>query len=73
MKINFDFELPVSPGPRPWSDAVCDALNKQQKSGRYHPMTCGNRKNIKETHADGEGVLVATASGWICPWCDYTQ
>lgn len=50
-----------------------DSLNRYQSDGRFHPFTCGNRKDIQKTHADGEGILVATEDGWICPYCDYKQ
>jgi hypothetical protein len=47
-------------------------LNAFQKSGWMHPFTCGfNRTDAN--HLDGEGVLVATEAGWICPFCPYTQ
>lgn len=68
-----EYDGPFLPGPPPWDQATTDRLNAQQHSGRVHPFTCGNRKDIEKTHADGEGVLVATRGGWVCPWCDYTQ
>lgn len=47
-------------------------LNASQRSPMRHPLTCGNdRKDAK--HLDGEGILVAIESGWICPFCDYEQ
>ncbi len=49
----------------PWSKSQVDALNRSQKSGYFHPFTCGNDK----CRCD----LIATANGWICPQCDYTQ
>jgi hypothetical protein len=64
---------PIYPGSLPWTQEVVDALNAQQKAREVHPFTCGNRKDIEKTHADKEGVLVATADGWTCPWCDYKQ
>lgn len=57
----------------PWPQDFVDRLNAHQQAGEFHPYTCGNRKNIQETHADGEGVLVATVDGWKCPYCDYRQ
>jgi hypothetical protein len=56
-----------------FTDDEVAALNEYQHSGLMHPFTCGNRKNIQETHADGEGILVATNEGWICPFCNYKQ
>jgi hypothetical protein len=38
-----------------------------------HPFTCGSGNRTDENHLDGEGVLVATENGWICPFCSYTQ
>lgn len=56
----------------PWSAEQIEALNRYQKIGLMHPYTCGeNRKD--ENHLDGEGVLIATVNGWICPYCDYRQ
>lgn len=49
-----------------------DKLNKYQKSGKFHPYTCGGNRT-DEDHLDGEGILVATKYGWICPYCDYKQ
>lgn len=57
----------------PWTQEQVDALNASQKDPTRHPYTCGNRKDIQKTHADGEGVLVATLNGWMCPYCDYRQ
>jgi hypothetical protein len=56
----------------PWSQELVNALNAQQKDETRHPYTCGgNRTDAK--HLDGEGVLVATPNGWMCPYCDYRQ
>lgn len=52
----------------PFTKAQIVALNQYQQTGRFHPFTCPNRGE----HI-GEGELVATVSGWICPQCDYTQ
>jgi len=46
-------------------------LNNYQHSGCFHPFTCGSDDRIN--HPDGEGLLVATIYGWICPYCDYRQ
>ena len=50
-----------------------DSLNQHQKDPRYHPYTCGSGRRTDAQHLDGEGVLVATANGWMCPYCDYRQ
>ncbi len=59
----------------PWTPEQVAALNRWQQSDFIHPFTCGNRS--RETHqtiTNGDfGVLVATANGWVCPDCDYTQ
>lgn len=56
----------------PWAVEQIKALNLYQKSNLLHPYTCGgNRKDTN--HIDGEGILVATENGWVCPYCDYKQ
>jgi len=56
----------------PWTPEQVAALNRYQQAHDFHPYTCGgNRKD--EWHLDGEGVLVATEKGWVCPYCNYTQ
>lgn len=45
-------------------------LNEYQDAGFVHPFTCGSGDRCD---GDGEGRLVATVRGWICPYCDYTQ
>jgi hypothetical protein len=47
------------------------SLNEYQASGMFHPFTCGT--GLRMRHPDGEGVLVATEYGWICPHCGYKQ
>lgn len=56
----------------PWTPEQVEALNKFQQSGLFHPFTCGGNRT-DEKHLDGEGILVATPDGWICPYCGYTQ
>lgn len=51
----------------PWTPEQVDSLNRYQESGLMHPYTCPNR----DDHCDA--VLVATADGWICRPCGYTQ
>jgi hypothetical protein len=48
------------------------SLNEYQQAGAFHPFTCGGDRT-DENHLDGEGLLVATEDGWICPYCDYKQ
>ena len=47
-------------------------LNDRQTSGEYHPYTCGGNRT-DDHHLDGEGILLATPTGWVCPYCDYKQ
>lgn len=55
----------------PFTEQEVEALNLFQTNRLLHPFTCGNRTN--NLHYDGEGVLIATTDGWICPFCTYTQ
>jgi hypothetical protein len=57
----------------PWSKDQVAALNRYQREGWMHPFTCGSGNRTDEHHLDGEGKLVATKDGWICPYCPYTQ
>jgi len=56
----------------PWTTEQVAALNRFQQNGDFHPFTCGGNRQ-DEFHLDGEGVLLATENGWVCPYCDYTQ
>lgn len=56
-----------------WTQEHVDKLNEYQKSGQFHPYTCGSGNRTDEHHLDGQGILVATLDGWKCPYCDYTQ
>jgi hypothetical protein len=47
------------------------SLNGYQNAGVMHPFTCGGGHRTE--HPDGEGLLVATVYGWVCPYCDYRQ
>lgn len=62
----------------PWHDHVVTNLNLQQLNllGGFptHPYTCGNRGDGRHGTEGGDlGVLIATAEGWVCPHCSYTQ
>jgi hypothetical protein len=57
----------------PWTKEQIDKLNAHQQNGQFHPYTCGSGNRTDEKHLDGEGVLVATENGWVCPYCDYKQ
>ena len=56
----------------PFTPEQVEALNHWQHSGKIHPFTCGGNRT-DELHLDGQGVLVATREGWVCPYCDYKQ
>lgn len=50
------------------------ALERYQRSGRFHPFTCENRSDGNHRENDVDlGALVPTIRGWICPYCNYTQ
>lgn len=64
----------------PWTPQQVLALNRWQEAGTVHPFTCGSGDRMDFAHVayanrnGGDfGQLVATARGWICPACSYTQ
>ena len=50
-------------------------LNLFQKSSIMHPFTCSGHNIAECERSSGvsEGVLIATADGWVCPCGKYTQ
>lgn len=50
----------------PFTPEGVERLNSFQRSGFIHPFTC------PMDHSQSRD-LIATADGWICPGCDYTQ
>lgn len=52
----------------PFTPEQVTNLNEYQSSGLMHPFTCADR----DDH-NGVDILIATESGWHCPFCDYTQ
>ena len=58
---------------KPWTQEQVAALNRYQQGRWMHPFTCGSGNRTDAAHLDGEGILVATLDGWICPYCDYRQ
>jgi hypothetical protein len=50
-----------------------ESLNAYQKARVFHPFTCGSGNRTDSKHLDGEGILVATTEGWVCPYCEYRQ
>lgn len=53
----------------PWDEGTVRALNAYQEQAYFHPFTCRNRPHP----GNQEAVLVATAEGWVCRSCAYTQ
>jgi hypothetical protein len=56
----------------PWTEEQVAALNAFQQRAPFHPFTCGYRD---DHYAANQGILVATTTGWVCPYrgCQYTQ
>lgn len=48
----------------PWSEETINNLNASQEREDRHPYTCGK---------NSDHILIATAEGWKCPECGYTQ
>jgi hypothetical protein len=62
----------------PFTAAQVRGLNEYQTGTAFgmhmHPFTCAERGDGQHGEEGGDtGVLIATAEGWVCPWCDYTQ
>jgi hypothetical protein len=53
----------------PWTPEQVEALNRFQKSGRFHPFTCPGKWAKCAEHRD----LVATTDGWVCACGKYRQ
>jgi len=51
----------------PWTAEQVDKLNRFQRRGDVHPLTCPGHED------GGDRDLVATRNGWICCHCDYKQ
>ncbi len=50
-----------------------ESINRHQADQRFHPLTCGSGRRTDVQHADGEGRLVATEDGMVCPFCGWRQ
>ena len=47
---------------------LAEKINKQQKAGQFHPLTCGNNSDhILEAVVESGKVILK------CPECDYVQ
>jgi NAD+ synthetase len=60
----------------PFTNEQVQNLNEYQKLGIVHPFTCCSPENIHECERScgkGEGILIATNNGWVCPCGKYTQ
>lgn len=64
----------------PFTPEQVESLNRFQRSGEFHPFTCGGNRSDEahvayaKEHGDPDyGLLVATPDGWVCPVCDYKQ
>lgn len=58
----------------PFTPKQVESLNGYQRSGVFHPFTCGRCRDADETWPmTDQHLLVATAAGWTCPTCDDTQ
>lgn len=57
----------------PFTPQEVTSLNGYQESRVMHPFTCGSGERCDASHDEQGGLLIATTSGWICPYCTYTQ
>lgn len=60
----------------PFSTEHVEKLNKYQQSGFFHPFTCcsaGDDETCERRNGKGEGILIATNEGWVCPCGKYKQ
>lgn len=68
MPINFE------KNKAPWTPKQVEYINRLQLDPGMHPFTCPNRGDENHAwHGQDLGALVATPTGWICVYCDYTQ
>lgn len=69
----------LTPIPEWMFGTSVEARNARQRSGKVHPMTCGNNRTdaahtaYQAEHGGDFGQLLAVEGGWKCPACDYTQ
>jgi hypothetical protein len=62
----------------PFSDDQVAKLNEYQHDRFFHPFTCGggnveNDPDCERQNNKGEGILIATNEGWVCPCGKYKQ
>jgi len=62
----------------PFNDDQVQKLNEYQRNEFFHPFTCGggnieNNLDCERQNNKGEGILIATNEGWVCPCGKYKQ
>jgi hypothetical protein len=60
----------------PFTDSQVEKLNQYQEKGFFHPFTCcsaGSEEKCERRNHKGEGLLIATNEGWVCPCGEYKQ
>lgn len=60
----------------PFTEEQTAHLNNWQSAGYVHPFTCcsaGSEKHCQRRNGEGEGILIATEVGWVCPCGEYKQ
>lgn len=57
-----------------WSDEKVDLLKYRQEKAEFHPYTCDRSSvNCQVKFNEGDGVLIPTNEGWVCPCGNYRQ
>ena len=59
----------------PFTEKQTEALEEFQKNGIFHPYKCmSNESDVEcEKSIGGEGILIVTSDGMICPCGRYKQ
>lgn len=60
----------------PFTNDQVEKLNQYQEKGFFHPFTCcsaGSEQKCQRRNGTGEGTLIATNEGWVCPCGEYKQ
>ena len=69
-----DMSIDFTQVKAPWTPEQVEFITKMQWDPGLHPFTCPNRGTDHKTYGLPDlGALIATPSGWICQYCDYTQ
>lgn len=57
-----------------WPNEKVELLKYRQNKKEFHPYTCDRSSvNCEVTINNGDGVLIPTNEGWICPCGNYRQ